>query len=352
MAVLCGGALALAAVVAAQAPAQASSAAARIAGLTQPADRPGAVPPMLAPTARTASASVSAATAWAAIPNLPIPIEDNTVGFNNGTVYSALGITGDINTIGITNVTSLYSFTPGHRGWTKLANAPVARTQASGAFIGGKFYITDGWDVNDVPTGRTDVYDPTTNTWSSAASSPVPVAEAATTVLNGQLYTIGGCGPTSDCTGVEVYHPTTDTWSAAASYPEVFSLGACGTIAGKIYCAGGVGHTASISHAYVYDPATNTWSAIADMPLDLFGSAYTAADGELLVQNGVTDDGLLETNQGVAYDPVTNTWHALPNALVPHFRGGSALGFYQIGGAPNFIGTMANSEVLAGFNTP
>lgn len=353
-ALLCGGALALATVVTTQASAQVSNdsrtsaAIARITGLTQPADRPGAVTPALAPAVRSATP----ATAWAAIPNLPIPVEDNTVGFDNGTVYSALGVTGDIDTVGLTNLTSLYSFTPGHRGWTKLASAPIARAQASSAFLGGKFYVTDGWDTNDVPTGRTDVYDPATNTWTSAAPSPVPVAEAATTVLNGRMYVIGGCGPTSDCTSVEVYDPVTNTWSSAASYPEVFSLGACGTIAGKIYCAGGVGHTASITHAYVYDPATNAWSAIADMPIDLFGSAYTAANGELLVQNGVTDDGLVETNQGVAYHPATNTWSALPDALVPHFRGGSALGFYQIGGAPHFTGTEANSEVLAGFDTP
>lgn len=170
-------------------------------------------------------------------------------------------------------------------------------------------------------------------------------------MLDGKMYVIGGCS-TVNCTGVEVYDPTTNTWSGAAAYPETVSLAACGTISGRIYCAGGVNHTASLTHGYVYDPVANAWSPIASLPIDLFGSGYTAANGRLLVQNGETQDGFVETNQGFSYDPVTNTWAALPNALVPHFRGGSALGFYQIGGAVNGIGTMANSEVLAGFNTP
>lgn len=349
LAVLCG-VVGTACVLAPSQAAATSASVARVSGLTQPADRMSDRPVAL--TASAGRAAVAAATGWAAIPNLPIPIEDNTVGVNNGTVYSVLGGTGDINKAGISYVSNLYSFKPGQKSWVRLANAPLARTQASGAFIGGRFYVTDGWDANDNRLGETDVYDPATNKWTYASPDPAPVAEAATTVLNGKLYVIGGCGADNQCVGVQIYDPATNSWSTAANYPETVSLGACAAISGRIYCAGGVSHTASITHAYVYDPNTNAWSSVADMPIDLFGSAYAAGNGQLLVQNGVTDDGLVETNQGVAYNPVTNAWSALPNALVPHFRGGSSAGFYQVGGAPNFTGTMENSEVLATVEAP
>ncbi|HEX4224620.1 MAG TPA: kelch repeat-containing protein, partial [Pseudonocardiaceae bacterium] len=209
---------------------------------------------------------------------------------------------------------------------------------------------------NGNPVPQVEVYDPATQSWSVGASMPVSVSNAAMTVLDGKLYVVGGCDAEEcgDVGTVEVYDPVTNTWSGAASYPRSVSFEACGTITGKLYCAGGVDGVSTLTEANVYDPATNTWSPIADLPADLFGSAYTAADGQLLVQDGVTDDALVETNQGWAYQPATNTWTALPNALTAQLRGGSALGFFQVGGDPGGgpETTLATGELLAGFATP
>jgi hypothetical protein len=159
---------------------------------------------------------------------------------------------------------------------------------------------------------------------------------------------------------VQVYDPATDSWSTAAAYPESTDWVSCGAINGKLYCAGGQNDTSTSSHTYVYDPASNTWSPLADLPIDLWGSSYTAANGLLLVSGGITSHNRILTNQGYAYDPRSNTWTALPNGA-SLYRSGSACGFYQIGGSipgttngaspivpPSFL-TTNFAEVLPGF---
>ncbi|MCU1684000.1 MAG: peptidase and in kexin sedolisin [Amycolatopsis sp.] len=297
-----------------------------------------------------AAQSAKAATAWKAVPNFPAPVQDNTVGFYDGTVYSAFGWIGNGKTA------DMYALKPGAPTWTKLASAPVVRSNAVGAFIGGRFYVTGGWDSAVRPDPELDIYDPATDKWTIGAPSPKPVAAGSAAVLGGKLYVIGGCVATQCGTTatVEAYDPGTGKWSAAAAYPEKVAFEACGGVAGKIYCAGGSEDTTTTKHAYGYDAKTNRWSRIADLPIDLFASAYAAANGQLLVQDGVTADALVETNKGFAYQPGTNTWTALPDSLTAELRGGSAPGFYRVGGNPNGDPeqTLNSAEVLAGFSTP
>ncbi|MFE2992591.1 hypothetical protein [Streptomyces sp. NPDC059262] len=78
--------------------------------------------------------------------------------------------------------------------------------------------------------------------------------------------------------------------------------------------------------------ASDSWSPIADLPTDLWGSAYTSANGLLLTSGGVVDGDSAITNQGLALDPVAGTWSALPNASTALYRAGGAPGFYSVGG--------------------
>jgi hypothetical protein len=124
----------------------------------------------------------------------------------------------------------------------------------------------------------------------------------------------------------------------------------CGAIAGQIYCSGGTTDAGTITHTYAYDPASNSWTQMADMPADLWGSGYTAAEGQLLVSGGAAQSSSVITNEGFAFDPTSNTWTSLPNSNNTLYRGGSACGFYKIGGSPGgqFVPPEAVSEVLPG----
>lgn len=198
------------------------------------------------------------------------------------------------------------------------------------------------------PDAKLEIYDPASNTWTTGASSPAPLAGAGSAVLNGKLYSVGGCTTACGSTSVTVYNPSDDSWSTAADYPENVAWESCGTISGLLYCAGGTNSAGELKSAYVYDPSADSWSALPDMPETVWASSYTAANGLLLVSSGVSGGAL--TNAGYAYDPDAGTWSSLPNADVATYRGGGAPGFYKVGGADAPSSPSTAVELLAGYD--
>ena len=89
-----------------------------------------------------------------------------------------------------------------------------------GGVLYGKFYVTDGKTV--------EVYDPSTNQWTTKGTGPLVRRYAAATVLWGRLYLMGGLTWNS-VTGWQavrttaVYHPLTDKWTTAAQMPTARS---------------------------------------------------------------------------------------------------------------------------------
>ena len=309
----------------------------------------------LGKTSATNSASASASagaplvrSTWTSMPAYPTPVMDNAVATGpDGRVYSIGGIDG----------TSLlsggYVYDPAAGTWSAITGGPaIAREKPQAAFLGGLLYVTGGWDVNGNTVATTEVYDPQRHTWSTAAPIPTAYAAAASATLDGKWYLVGGCSD-SGCgnSQVQVYDPATDTWSTAADYPEGISWLSCGGISGVLYCAGGTTQVEGTTHAYAYDPVTGAWSRLPNMPLDLWASASTVADGRFLVSSGSSDLLGAQTNIGYAYDPAARTWSALPNTINPYYRSGSACGFFKIGGAPSTFDAQPDVEQLPGLDS-
>jgi len=199
-------------------------------------------------------------------------------------------------------------------------------------------------------TGELDIYDPATDSWSTGAPIPVPEADAAATVLDGQLYVVGGCDNRQFCgtAGVLRYDPSTDKWQRLPDYPTPESWLGCGAIEEMIYCAGGQQSFGRVSTAtYAYDPAANTWTRRADVPMALWAMGYTVANGKLLISGGVNAG--LSTNKGFAYDPVADAWSPLPDSINQLTRGAMACGVIRIGGAQSFSTFTPFVESLPGY---
>jgi N-acetylneuraminic acid mutarotase/uncharacterized protein YegP (UPF0339 family) len=298
-------------------------------------------------TVKPADATNPSDAPWTSIANYPTPIQDNASDYLGGKLYSAFGYTGAADT------SALYVYDPGTTTWTQLASAADTREAPAHGFINGKWYVVGGWGSTGNPDPKLEIYDPSSNTWTTGASSPAPYAGSGTAVLNGKLYVIGGCGATTcGTTDVYVYDPSSNSWSKAANYPESVSWVSAGGVNGTLYTAGGYNGSSSLKHSYSYDASANSWSAGPDLPADLWGSFYTAANGQLLVSGGVTANSSQITNQGYSLNPGTGTWSALANANTTLYRGGSALGFYEVGGNPggSFTPPVATAEVLPGFD--
>jgi len=297
------------------------------------------------------TAPSAAAAAWTYGPSYPTGISDNVVGTYDGRVYSVGGVSADGNYVmSLTN--KGYVLDPRTASWTPIADEPVIREKADGAFIGGRLYVTGGWSAaqDGSTVASLDIYDPKTDHWSSGAAVPAAYAASGVTALDGRLYVVGGCRLRCGSTDVWAYTPSTDRWQKAASYPQAASWLSCGAISGRMYCAGGTTDSQSSTKGYVYDPATNAWSPIADMPLDVWGASYSAADGLLIVAGGASDNGNWIDEESYAYEAATDTWSALPSWNVqPTYRGGGACGFFSVGGGDEGPGRL--TRVLAGLDS-
>lgn len=293
-------------------------------------------------TSITRALSGYGSSSWQSIAAYPDAIMDNATATDDATgkVYSVAGYDGWGWRI------ESYVYDPNADTWTRIADPPALPFSATAAFFDGRLYVAFGWvdaiDYQCPPCGGTTnlyAYDPATDTWSVGASAPqAEGGGVAAVVLGNEIYFIGGCTNASSCgdTAVQVYDPAANSWSLAAPYPHPVDWASCGAVDGKLYCAGGIAGATAYADGYVYDPTTNAWAPIADLPVGaggLWGSIYSGTPGGLAVSGGVTNDSTTITNQGYLYTPSDNSWSALPNALNAVYDGGSACGFYQIGGS-------------------
>jgi len=183
-------------------------------------------------------------------------------------------------------------FDPAINSWSTVAPMPTARHHLAAATVNGKIYAIGGCSGFD-PVNTVEVYDPATNSWSTGAPMPTARCSLAAASVNGKIYAIGGAPgiplpvkrETYAIAGgleatVEVYDPATNSWSTAAPMPTARKDLAAVTIKGKIYAIGGEAagpplkvkgkiYTtmgAAVNTVEVYDPATNTWTTAAHMP--------------------------------------------------------------------------------------
>jgi N-acetylneuraminic acid mutarotase len=298
--------------------------------------RPGAV-------SRAKAAAAPSAAPWTTVADYASTIMDNGTAALDGKIYSVAG------TDGLNTLDKAYVYDPATQAWTAIASLSTAREAPQATATGGKLYVTGGWSAEGDTVAKTEIFNPSSGAWSAGADNPKPYAGSGAAVLNGKIYVVGGCTEECGTRDVQVYDPSADAWSAGPAYPEPAAWLGCAAIEGTLYCAGGSA-TASTKHAYALDPAGGTWTPIADLPIDLWAMGYSAANGQLIVSGGVTNGNSTLTNQGFAYSPDSNSWTALPNSNNALYRGGSACGFYKIGGSLGNFNAVKSAEMLPGYD--
>ena len=226
--------------------------------------------------------------------------------------------------------------------WTTKQALPLQLLDSGGTALGGKLYAVGGKTASG-PQSTTYVYDPSTDTWSTAANLPGPAVEnPAITSLNGKLYAFGGS--TTPFSGAvnnsAVFDPASGAWTSLASMPTSRGGATAQAVGGKIYVAGGMaGDGASVNTLEVYDPQTNSWTTAAPMTtrrdnpgsailggkLYVFGGRTRNADGSAVAQALATVE---------MFDPANNTWSVM--APMPSGRRTVVVGL--IGGRAQVMG--------------
>ncbi len=217
---------------------------------------------------------------------------------------------------------SIEVYDPEQDSWTQLTDMPVSRYDHTASIVGSKIYIIGGYDDPFAqPFSRVDIYDLATETWTTGTPMLTPRVQLSTVVLNGKIYAIGGQrGVSTNESGektMEVYDPATDTWTSAADMlTQVKMMSAC-TLNGRIYVFGGAeGYcTPALSGVQEYKPETDSWINIGDMPRELCLQTSTVVDNKIYISGGLEGDCSIFNIRSTMYefDPHPNPWVEIPD---------------------------------------
>jgi hypothetical protein len=144
--------------------------------------------------------------------------------------------------------------------WTTVAPLPSRRSDLAAAAVGGKIYVFGGCRGRQNILGDVDVYDPVTNTWSTAPTD-MPTKRAAMYAVEnngGTVYVIGGWdGVQPGLSTNEAYKVSQDQWTTGLP-PMPTARAEAGAVGhnGKIYILGGAkpGFGASVDANEAFKP--------------------------------------------------------------------------------------------------
>lgn len=183
--------------------------------------------------------------------------------------------------------------------------APLLETRRSHTAVrlaSGKVLVAGGW--GGWPLGAlatTELYEPTTNTWT--AGSPLTTARyghTATELPSGKILVVGGQkasppGTVEFTATAELYDPSTQRWTSAGSLGGARGFHTATLVAGKVLVAGGRGPgDVALVTAEIYEPSTNTWSS-SDSLLGArsdHAAVYSNQLGKVLVLGGSANSAL------------------------------------------------------------
>jgi len=126
-----------------------------------------------------------------------------------------------------------------------------------------------------------------------------------TAVLDGLIYIVGGTNSDGITDDVEVYNPTSNNWSSAASLPEIRTDLALVGRKGKLYAFGGTidwPNGEGKGTVFVYDPGSNIWSIAAQMPTPRLGCRSAVIDDIAYVIGGRDNMVVVSANEAFGFN--------------------------------------------------
>lgn len=145
------------------------------------------------------------------------------------------------------------------------------RYLVSGAFLAGKHYAVGGFLSSSTTVGTVESYTPAgtagaAGVWALVAGLPQSRTSPAVCAQGGLLWSFGGSGTTGGngaASEVYSYNPSTNTWTTRGSTPvPIYGAGAV-AVGSMIYLLGGNTTAGALSSIYRYDTVANTFTLLA-----------------------------------------------------------------------------------------
>lgn len=232
----------------------------------------------------------------------------------------------------------IYTITPSDRvdmydpvanTWSVASSLAAARYDQTATLLPSGKVLVVGGRGGAAPIANTELYDPVSNSWSAVATPSENRSEHTATLLrSGKVLIVGGFvaypgGPNVSASS-ELYDPATDTWNSAADMRFARWYHTATLLpSGKVLVVGGA-YAEALPSAELYDPETNTWSDAANLNFArLQHTATLLANGKVLIAGGAQDSGAQDIGDSFfsgpaiasteLYDSSTNTWSVVGN---------------------------------------
>lgn len=239
------------------------------------------------------------------------------------------GEVGNLSWFRFTKTGEIPASVPWPDSWTRLADAPIARYEATTHVFNGKAYQFGGYKDSQFHVSREyRVFNPTTNTWTLLGTLPAGLAETHNGVADDgkYIYLVGGFSgdlkenlnpPQVGSKRVFRFDPAANKWTEMPSLPQAQGAGGAAIIGRMLHYIGGNNsdRVTNVGTHWVLnlDNPSAGWTQLKPMPIAkdhfstvvLGGKIYTIA-GEF------GHDKLFDTQRSVhVYDPATDSWKRL-----------------------------------------
>jgi N-acetylneuraminic acid mutarotase len=196
--------------------------------------------------------------------------------------------------------------------WSIGKSMPTPRTEITATIINDNIYVIGGFDKSGKVLDTVEVYNIKNDSWKVIAHLPQPLHHAAATAFNGNIYVIGGYTNNNWLPSAKlfIYDPKRDIWTEGSSMPT--ARGALTTVflEGILFAMGGEGENGIMDTNEAYNSKTKTWISKSPMPTARHHAASAVVDGNVYVIGGRIEGSLPITNVNVTemYDPKMDKW--------------------------------------------
>ncbi|MEL6751985.1 MAG: kelch repeat-containing protein, partial [Pseudomonadota bacterium] len=241
---------------------------------------------------------------WTAAAPLPSTRQEIYATTHSGQIYTAGGLAEGASAVR----DEFNAYDTKTQSWRVLPKLPAARHHITLTALAQNIYAVGGFSggfPDWKPEPDAFVFNIASAAWRALPALPVARGEHVAAAVDGKLYIIGGrvAGTPGaakfmdhrDTGRVDVFDPATNAWSRGIDAPTARNSAASGVIDGKIYVVGGRQFLAqpngsvanvNVGSLEVFDPKTGLWSRRAPMPAGAGGIAATVLDGKLSVFGG------------------------------------------------------------------
>jgi len=211
---------------------------------------------------------------------------------------------------------------------TLLGNMAVPRAGAvAGMGLDGKIYVFGGYADSGwgTPVSTVVIFDPTTA--ETTYGTPMPTGCAVPAIAratNGSFLLIGGYNVTYNVLAtVQIYNPVTNSWSSATAMPKgLYWEAACVGADSRVYVFGGRESGGPGNSTLIFDQVSNTWSYGQDLMTSRWGaSAVLTSSGSIMLVGGAIGSQAFDLVE--LYSPRSNSWSYSVNLTMPRAHGGA-----------------------------